>query len=27
MLLQWTAAMVIGGGVAAAVGIAIGRSW
>ena len=27
LLVQWTVAMVIGGGVAAAVGIAIGRSW
>jgi CrcB protein len=27
LLAQWTVAMVIGGGVAAAVGIAIGRSW
>ena len=27
LLVQWTAAMVIGGGVAAAVGIVIGRSW
>ena len=27
MLVQWTASMVIGGGVVAAIGIAVGRAW